>query len=139
MVLAVKGMFKHILLVALLIFHTSWGAVMAAQMQTAHFKMGTPDNSMPSAPKVATIDNADSKPCPHHSNSMQITPSQQASNSMTHCNDCANCDCVNVLSSLPQFSALIDNIQIDSSNALPFIAAVFPDSPPSFILRPPIS
>jgi len=137
MVLPMRGLFKHYLLAALLIFHTSWGSVMAAQMQTSHLKMGTPDSAML---VVATIDRTASEPCPHHSNVMEST-STQAELSKTNCNghDCSNCNCVNVLSSIPVLTILVNDLPIDRSNALSFIASPFPDSPPGFILRPPIS
>lgn len=141
MVLTMRSLLKHFLLIALLVFHSSWGVVMAAQMQTSQLKMGTPDSSIP---EVATLDRIASKPCPHHLKSKvenKVASPTQAKYSMADCigHDCSNCNCVNVVSSIPSLTASFDYIQIDRSNVVSFIASVFPDSPPNFILRPPIS
>lgn len=138
-----KALFKHFALIILLVLHTSWGSVMAAQMQTMHFNMGNSESTVSEqATKsvVKTIDNMAQKPCPHHTMMVDSTKTGNL-NAMTQCHghDCSNCDCVNVLSSVLPIMVSLTLIHDERSIVSAFIPAVFPDSPPSFILRPPIS
>lgn len=138
-----KGLFKHFMLIALLILHTSWGSVMAVQMLTAELSMGSVDSSL-LAPientknTIATIDSNAEAPCPHHAKNMAANISTDMP-SISHCDGHDCCNCVNVLSSIASLSLSLSIISTDGSDAIAFMNTVFPDSPPSFILRPPIS
>lgn len=148
------GMFKHFMLITLLILHTGWGTVMAAQMYTFHFQMGNPESTVseraiktPIATIDAANDNTAGKPCPHHaamladSNSAQTQPTTQPTMTLSLCSglDCSDCDCVNVLSSMPSITETVNHSYSERSIIVVFIDSIFPDSPPSSILRPPIS
>ncbi|KAG1660406.1 L-2-hydroxyglutarate oxidase LhgO [Nymphon striatum] len=89
----------------------------------------------PAATSAIPIWRTAEAPCPHHSMS---DVSQQEVLSTTTC-ECSNCNCINVLSSLLIPIEAINSLQIDDSHDSSFIISAFPDSPPSFILRPPIS
>jgi len=151
-----KGLFKHFFLIAMLIIHTSWGSVLAAQMLSASLSMNPDESSLLSeisktstnkepnnndspvsvSVKISSIDNTTERPCPHHSN-MQINDTSMESSSL-HCNDCSNCNCVNVLTSIPMFTPTIES-QAKPIHTATDLVSVLPDSPPSFILRPPKS
>ena len=138
---------KHLLLVALLISHVSWGSMMPIQMQTSKMTMASPElsvsqNTIPELASIANIDSTAENPCPNHDKTMSAAIVED-SQSMSHANcnnhDCSNCNCVNVLSSLIFIALSLDQIPHGISHDSAYLTSVFPESPLDFILRPPIS
>lgn len=136
-----KYFIQHLLLVALLIFHVSWGSMMSIQIQTSKLTMAAPELSV-SQNAMSSIDSTEEYPCPDHDRTMnsavaEVTQSISHANCSSH--DCSNCDCVNVLSSLIFITVSLDQIPHGISHDSLYLPSLFPDLPPTFILRPPIS
>lgn len=132
-----KDLIKNLLLVALLIMHSSWGHVMATQMQTFSHNSDSPNISLSKTQSmVKSIDGDMNALCLHHGQSKTSTTQY---NSQSDGNCCSDCNCVNVLSSVPTPLHAIGHTFMDSSHQLALITTFFPDSPITSILRPPIS
>lgn len=134
--------FTKLLLIVLLLIHTSVASVQAASSINVFSQSNDKPHHSTQKTYISSIqqEQKEATPCPHHKNMVSFqSPIDSSSQQNTDGHDCSNCTCVATFVSFITSSSTVSYTSINASQNLAFIPASFPDSPPSFILRPPIS
>lgn len=126
----------NLLMTLLLIAHYSWGVAMAAQMQLVGMATATAIVST----QTHEMQGSSTALCPQHKAQTQTASAPDTTQTTHHgCGDCSNCLCISVLSSViaPSRHTIAQPAAV--LHGLTVLPLTFPESPPGFILRPPIA